>query len=162
MDLIEVINTRRSIRKFEDKKVTDELVQKILAAAMNAPSAGNEQPWQFIVITDRSILEKISKIRPFTLGILVCGDLTLEKYQGLWMIDCSAATENILLAVHSLGLGAVWTGIYPMQDRIEKYRKLLNIPVNVIPLAFIPIGYPAQKPPLQDRFKKDRIHYNKW
>lgn len=169
MDPLETINTRRSIRKFEDKKVPDDLVKKILAAAMNAPSAGNEQPWHFIVITNKSILEKISKIHPYVtyvkdapLGILVCGDLNLEKYKGLWMIDCSAATENILLAAHSLDLGAVWTGIYPMQNRIEKYRELLYIPDNVTPLAFVPIGYPAQKPRLQDRFKQDRVHYNKW
>ncbi len=169
MDLLETINTRRSIRKFEERKVPDNLVQKILTAAMNAPSAGNEQPWHFIVITNKSILEKISRIHPYAtyakdapLGILVCGDLNLEKYKGLWMIDCSAATENILLAAHSLDLGAVWTGIYPMQDRIEKYRKLLNIPDEVTPLAFVPIGYPAQKPRFQDRFKQDRIHYNRW
>jgi len=169
MDALEAISTRRSVRKFLKKKVPENLVSKIIAAGMNAPSAGNQQPWQFIVVNEKTILNEIAEVNPYagcakdaSFGILVCGDLRLEKYQGFWMLDCSAATENILLAVHSLGLGAVWTGVYPKQERIDRYKKLLDIPENIVPIAFIPIGYPAEEPNRESRFQKTRIHYNKW
>ncbi|MHA1481661.1 MAG: nitroreductase family protein [Candidatus Thorarchaeota archaeon] len=169
LNALEVINTRRSVRKFLNKKVPKDLVSKIIAAGMNAPSAGNQQPWQFIIVDERSVLEEIAKVNPYaacakdaSVGILVCGDLQLEKYKGYWPLDCSAATENILLAAHSLGLGTVWTGVYPKQERIDRYKRLLNIPENIVPIAFIPVGYPAEEPNKENRFKKDRIHYNKW
>jgi len=169
MDAIECILTRRSIRKYENRNVPDELIRKILVAGMSAPSAGNEQPWQFVVITEKKILNEIPRVSPYAAGakdasaaILVCGDLSLEQFQGLWVVDCSAATQNMLLAVHALGLGAVWTGVYPMQDRVDGFRELLHLPDNIIPLSLIPIGYPAQKMPQQNRYKKERVHYNKW
>lgn len=169
METLEAIQTRRSVRKYKKQKVSEDLIKKILSAGMSAPSAGNEQPWHFIVIRERSVLDEIPKFSPWSsmvkeadFGILVCGDVSLEKYEGFWVQDCSAATENILLAVHALGLGAVWTGVYPMNDRVNGFRKLLNLPENVIPLAFIPIGYPLHEPSEEDRFMEDRIHYNKW
>ena len=170
MGTLDFITLRRSIRKYSNKKVSAELVQKILEAGMSAPSAENQQPWQFIVINKKNLLTKIAYINtPYasfakeaSVGILVCGDLKLEKHKGYWIMDCCASTENILLAANSLGLGAVWTSIYPAEYRVERYRKLLNLPAHIIPLAFIPIGYPAEEPEKKDNYKKDRIHYNSW
>jgi nitroreductase len=169
MDTLEAIHTRRSIRRYTNQNVEDEAIQKILAAGMSAPSAGNQQPWQFIVITDKTILEEIPHISPYAGmakdapgAILVCGDLNLESIKGFWVQDCAAATQNMLLAAHALGLGAVWTGIYPMQDCVDGFKKLLHIPENVIPFALIPIGYPAQESRGENRFKEERIHYNTW
>ena len=169
MDALEALNTRRSIRKFKQGKISKDTINKILETGMSAPSAINEQPWHFVVIDKQELIDKILKFHPHasmakqaTIAILVCGDLKLEKAKGFWVQDCSAATQNILLAVHALGLGAVWIGVYPRQKRINGFRKLLNLPENIIPFAFIPIGHPAEKPFKAERFEKQRIHYNKW
>jgi nitroreductase len=169
MNTIEAIRTRRSIRKFTDQPVSPEIIKEVLAAAMNAPSAGNEQPWCFVVIDDRGILDQIPSFSPYAamcrespVSILICGDTRLEKYPGFWVQDCSAATQNLLLAAHDKGLGAVWTGAYPLQERVQGFRRLLNLPDQVIPLALIVTGYPAQQVPPQDRFQEDRIHHNGW
>ncbi len=169
MDVIEAIHTRRSIRKFQQKPVPDDLVHDLLAAAMSAPSAGNQQPWHFLVITDPQTLGKVPAINPYAamakgapLGILICGDLELEKYPGYWVQDCSAAVQNLLLAAHGKGLGAVWTGIYPLNDRVEGFKKLCHLPEKVIPLALVVIGYPAQTLSAEDRFRADRVHRNNW
>ena len=142
MDALEAIRTRRSIRKYEDKPVPEELVQSILAAAMSAPSANNTQPWHFVVITDRKLLAEVPKINPYAkmarnapLAILVCGDVTLKQVPGYWVVDCAAAVENLLLAAHALGLGAVWTGVYPRQQRMDGLRRLLAAPVGYVLLA---------------------------
>ena len=136
---------------------------------MAAPSAGNEQPWQFIVITERKILDQIPAIHPNVsmikeapMAILVCGDLSKEKLAGYWSVDCSAATENLLLAVHALGLGAVWCGIYPREERMAGMKKLFGIPDGIVPFALVPIGYPAEEKPPADRYDESRIHHNKW
>ncbi|BCS89267.1 nitroreductase family protein [Pseudodesulfovibrio sediminis] len=167
MEVMEALRTRRSIRKYEDKPVSDELIHEILDAAMMAPSAGNAQPWRFIVVTDRAILDSIADLHPYVsmvkqapLGIIVCADLNEEKYPGYWVQDCSAAMENMLLAIHGLGLGAVWTGIHPIEDRVAAFRAKFKLPDHVIPLGFAPIGWPAQTVKSESRFKQDRIHYN--
>ncbi len=167
METLEAIHTRRSIRKYTDRPVPEELVTEILRAAMSAPSAVNAQPWIFIVVDDRKLLDEIPTFSPYanmcreaSLAILVCGDLTLEKVPGYWVQDCSAATQNLLLAAHDVGLGAVWTGIYPMKDRVEGFRKTFGLPENVIPLALVPVGYPNQKPGPEDRFDKEKISHN--
>ena len=167
MELMEAIRTRRSVRKYEDKPISDEMVREILDAAMMAPSAGNAQPWRFLVINEREKLDAMVELHPYIkmvtqaqLGVVVCADLGLEKFPGYWVQDCSAAMQNMLLAIHSLGLGAVWTGIYPMDDRVAAFKKMFNMPENVIPLGFAPIGWPAQQPKSASRFKEDRIHYN--
>lgn len=167
MDTMEALRTRRSIRKFEDRPVPVEMVREILDAAMMAPSAGNAQPWQFVVVNDRATLDDMADLHPYikmvkqaTLGIIVCGDLSKEKFPGYWVQDCSAAMQNMLLAIHGFGLGAVWTGIYPMEDRVAAFRKMFNMPEQVIPLGFAPIGWPAQNPKSESRFLEERIHYN--
>lgn len=163
------ITTRRSIRKYTSEAVPEETVTEILKAAMCAPSAGNEQPWHFIVITDRAILNEIPKVHPYSsmlkgtsVAILVCGDETLEKHKGYWVQDCAAATENMLLMATELGLGSVWLGVYPLEDRVEGMRKLLGIPSHITPFSLLPLGYPAEQKPPADRYNASRVHSNKW
>jgi nitroreductase len=169
MNTLEAIRTRRSVRKYEERPVPVELVDKLLAAAMNAPSARNQQPWQFVVIDDGRILADVAEINPNAqmarnapLGILVCGDLSLEKSQGYWVVDCAAAVENMLLAAHALGLGAVWTGVFPRQERMEGLRRLLKLPDNVIAHSLVILGYPTEHPSPHDNFRPDRVHHNQW
>ena len=169
METLQAIHTRRSIRRFRVEPVPESIVEEILAAAMMAPSAGNEQPWQFVIITDRRRLDDIVVINPYAsmaaqapLAILVCGDLSLEKYSGFWVQDCSAAMQNLLLATHAKGLGAVWAGIYPVEDRVTKFRSLFALPRHVVPLGLAVIGYPDQHPESRSRFRSDRLHRNSW
>ncbi len=169
MDAIEAILSRRSIRKYTDDPLPDLVVYEILRAAMSAPSAGNEQPWHFVVIRDRETLNRIPEVHPRAqmlkdaqAAVLICGDLGLEKHKGFWVQDCSAATENLLLAASAKGLGAVWLGIYPREDRVEGLRRMLDIPRSVIPFALVPLGHPAEKKPKEDRFNSDRIHLERW
>jgi nitroreductase len=149
--------------------VPEELIRTFLKAAMSAPSAGNEQPWQFIIITERRLLDEIPTFHPYadmlreaSVAILVCGDMKLERYKDSWVQDCAAATENLLLSVHAQGLGAVWVGIYPKDDRVHRMQKLLDLPAHVIPLALVPIGYPGERIPPADRFDGTRVHSNGW
>ena len=169
MEVFKAIYQRRSIRKYTDQPVSQELVQELLGAAMMAPSAGNAQPWQFIVITNRETLTKIKDFNPYAgmaaqapLAILICGDLDLEKFPGYWIQDCAAATQNLLLAAYARNLGAVWTGIYPMEDRIAHFHRYFGLPDRVIPMALVVIGWPAQKIKSEDRYKADRVHREKW
>ena len=169
MDVFEAMETRRSIRKYTDEAVSDKAVERMLSAAMMAPSAGNAQPWQFVVVRDRSRLEKVKDYNPYAamadkapVGILVCGDLRLEKYEGFWVQDCSAAVQNLLLAAHAMGLGAVWTGVYPMESRVKGFRGLFDLPDPVIPLALVVIGHPDQQLPSKSRFKPERVHRDGW
>jgi nitroreductase len=167
--MLETILTRRSIRKFKNIPVAEKDIEEILECAMAAPSAGNSQCWEFIVINNRKILDEIPKIHPYAqmllqspVAVLVCADITKEKYQGRWMLDCSAATENILLAVHEKGLGSVWVGIYPDDARINGIVGLLDLPENIKPVSLIPIGYPDEIKFPSNRFDKNKIHYNKF
>ena len=169
MDAIEAILGRRSIRKYGQGDVSEEVVRQLLEAAMSAPSAGNEQPWQFVVLRERRILDAIPEIHPYSrmltqapLGILICGDLSLEVYKDFWVQDCSAATQNMLLAAHSLGLGAVWLGIYPMEERVTGIRKMLSLPDHVVPLAIVSVGWPSEEKPPASRYKSESVHYNGW
>ena len=169
MDTYETIMTRRSVRKFTSGEVGDDLVEKLLRAAMQAPSANNGQPWHFIVIRNRAILDEIPSFHPFAqmvkqapLAILVCADTRDARSPDYWVLDCSAATENLLLAAHALDLGAVWLGIHPRQERMEKIIPLVKLPEGVKPLALVAIGIPAEHHPFADRFKPERIHHDTW
>ena len=169
MDVLEAIHSRRSIRKYTDETVAPETIKELLSAAMSAPSAVNAQPWAFIVIDDRELLDEIPQYSPYAamtheapLAILVCGNTSLEKAPGFWVQDCSAAIQNLLLAAHALGLGAVWTGIYPMEDRVEGFRKAFELPEHVIPLGLVPLGYPAQKAGPQDRYMEEKVYHNSY
>ena len=169
MDAIEAILGRRSIRIYADAEVQEDTVEELLKAAMAAPSAGNQQPWHFVVVDDRELLRKVTDVHPYAqmaakapLGILVCGDPSLEKHEGYWVQDCAAATENLLLAAYALGLGAVWTGVHPRVERAEGFRKLFGIPRDIIPFAFVVIGYPAENKLPSERYAPDRVSRNGW
>jgi len=166
---VDTIRNRRSIRKYTAQPVPQELVTRLLEAAMSAPSAGNEQPWEFIVITDREVLQAITKVHPYSqmlkeapLAVLVCGNLEREKYPGFWIEDCSAATENILLEAENIGLGGVWLGVYPHDERVKGIAELLGLPSSVVPLSLVALGYPAEKKPPAERFDPSRVHTNRW
>lgn len=169
MDALTAIRTRRSVRSYTNETVSDIDIREILGAAMSAPSAGNEQTWEFVIIRDKETLKKIGKINKYAryartapLSILVCGNLNYDKYGGYWIEDVSAATQNMLLAAHALKLGAVWTGIYPQEDRIRGFRELAGLPEHIVPMALVVIGHPAKQPRPVDRYKKERIHNEKW
>jgi len=169
MDILEAIHSRRSIRKYTDQPVSEEQIRILLAAAMAAPSAGNQQPWQFVVVRDKTTLAEVARLHPYVsmapkaaVGILVCGDTRAEKYAGYWVIDCSAAVQNLLLAAHGLGLGAVWTGIHPMQERVESFARLFGTPAGVIAHSFIPIGHPAEEKTREDRYRPERVHQERF
>ncbi len=134
---------------------------------MAAPSAGNEQPWHFIVIDDRDLMASIQKVHPFSrmldeapLAIMVCGDTSMERHLGFWVQDCAAATENLLLAAHSMGLGAVWIGVHPHEDREMAIRRLFCLPDGIIPLSIVALGHPAESKEPSNRFMAERMHYN--
>jgi len=170
MDAVEAILTRRSIRKYTDENIPEGLVTELLEAAMAAPSAGNQQPWQFVTIDDRRVLDAIPEFHPYSqmlteapLAILVCIDEEIEKMaKGYAVQDCAAATENILLAAHGKGLGAVWLGVHPVAERVEAVRKLLGLPDHVMPFALISIGHPAEEKPPAERYDASRVHHNGW
>jgi len=169
MDAYETILTRRSIRDYTEQPVTETLITDLLKAAMAAPSAGNRQPWHFVVITDRGTLDALTGILPngqmlkkAPLAIVVCGNRQQQLYEDYWVQDCSAATENILLAAHDRGLGAVWLGVYPRPERVQGVSELLGLPEPVKPLCVIAIGYPAEQKPPSDRYDAARVHRNRW
>ncbi|MCE5312969.1 MAG: nitroreductase family protein [Nitrospiraceae bacterium] len=169
MDAITAMLTRRSIRKYTAEPVPDEVLNDLLQCAMHAPSAGNQQPWHFVIIRDRKILDAVPGFHPHAamlknapVAVLICADTALETHKGYWMVDCSAATQNFLLATHAKGLGAVWLGIYPREERMAEIKSLLDLPTNVMPLSLVALGYPAEAKLAADRFNSSRLHYDKW
>lgn len=169
---LETIFNRTSIRSYSDQKVEKDQIMTLLKAGMSAPSAVNKQPWAFMVIDNKELMEKIGDefknagmIKKASCAIIVCGDLKLALdgvAQEFWVQDCSAATQNILLAAHSMGLGAVWCGVYPNPERVEALKNLLSLPDNIVPLNIIPIGVREKEQEPKDKWKEDRIHWNKW
>lgn len=169
MEALEAIITRRSIRQYTSEKVTDEQISTLLKCAMLAPSAVNKQPWHFIVFRDKSLIQKIVDVHPnasmlleASAGILVCWDDNLQHDKGYGPVDCSAATENILLAAHSMGIGSVWVGIYPREPRMDAMKKIFKLPAHIHGFSVVSLGYPAGKRQQPDRFNRDRIHYEQW
>ena len=168
MPIPEIIN-RRSVRSYKSDAVTEEQIEQVLRAAMAAPSAGNQQPWEFIVVTDRTLLTKINEVHPHSkmlleapMAIVVCGNLSREKHVDYWIQDCSAAVQNMLLEATHQGLGSVWLGVYPRQDRVAGVKKLFNLPEPVIPFAVVALGYAKEPPAPVDRFNPEYIHRNEW
>lgn len=169
MELREVLLKRRSVRKFTEEQVSDEMISELLHAAMSGPSACNKRPWEFYVVTNEDKLQELRKASMFTkisskLAIIVCGNLANAlpmKMAEYWVQDCSAATENILLRVTDLELGAVWCGIYPQKRAQEKVKKILEMPEEHIPLNIIFIGHPAENPEARDQYDEKKIHYIK-
>jgi len=169
VDLFEAIYGRRSIRRYTDQPVSGEVIEELLKAAMAAPSANNGQPWHFVVIDERAVLDAVPEwhewaqmLKQAPLAIAVCGDTRGNEPAVYWVQDCSAATQNLLLAAHARGLGAVWLGIHPEPDTVRKTRELLSLPAGVIPLAIVALGHPAEPKRPNDRFDAGRVHRNRW
>ena len=168
MEAMQAILTRRSIRRYTQAQVSDEAVKELLKAAMSAPTAAG-QVWHFVIIRDHTVLDAVQTVHPHakmlegaSVAIAVCADSTQETLKGRWPLDCAAATENILIAANAMGLGACWVGIYPVEERIQKLRELLGMPDNIVTLSMVSIGHPDETKAPSDRFRLDRVHYEKW
>ncbi len=171
-EAIENIMTRVSVRSFTGEKISEAQIDTLLRAAMAAPSAINRQPWAFIVVTEDSLISQLGEALPCSrcsnhpaCAIIPCGDLSkaIEGEMGaFWINDVSAATENLLLAAHSMGLGAVWTGLHPDMNRARLVQEMLGLPEHIIPLCVVPVGVPAEHPDVKDKYKEENIHFNKW
>ena len=170
--VVKNIQTRVSVRKFTNQAPSPEQIETLLRCAMSAPTAMNKQPWLFCVVYEPELLRQIGEQQPNThidenvqVCFVMCGDLrkTLEgRAQEFWIHDVSAATENLLLAAHSMGLGAVWCAVQPSEEKIEQIREILSMPKYLVPLCVVPVGYPAEQPEVKDKWKTENIHYNAW
>ena len=169
MDVYDAILSRRSIRRYTGEKISESLIEKLLKAAMYAPSAVNRQPWHFFVFRSGETMTAITEVHRNAMmlqqadaAILVCWDENLQHDKGYGPIDCAAATQNILLAAHGLGLGAVWAGVYPRENRMVSVSAIFSLPSHIKPFSIVSLGYPAEKKISPDRFDTSRIHYEKW
>ena len=168
--ILEYIKRRRSIRKYRDEPVPRDLLEQLLQAAMAAPSASNKRPWEFVVVTESSRLAALR--RGLVLGrytapaaIIVCGNMrrTYPKpARDFWIEDCSAASQNILLAASGLGLGAIWIGVYPLRLFMAHVSRVLGLPRHVHPLGVIHVGFPAESKPARTQYEQRRVHWQQW
>jgi len=165
--MIDTIFARRSIREYTDEPVTEEQIRQLLEAAMAAPSANNSQPWHFIVVQDRAQLRRLAQAHPYgrmqaqaALSVAVCADPDLSSH--FWEQDCSAATENLLLAATALGLGSVWLGVYPKEERMTQVRETLGVPEKIRVLCLVAIGHPAEEKPPRTQYNPQRVHRDRW
>jgi len=168
MEALEAIMTRRSIRRYTGEEVSPELERMLLEAAMAAPSAHGRQPWRFIVVRSRETLDRIPEYHQYSrmlkeasLAVVVCGDNKVQTTD-FWAHDCSAATENMLIAANALGLGAVWLGVHPGEELVRNTRELLGISEHVTPLCIVSVGHPAEEKPPGDRYDESKVHREKW
>ncbi|MFC1935831.1 nitroreductase family protein [Chloroflexota bacterium] len=172
-ETIASIMGRRSVRRYRDIPVDRDTIEVLLRAGMAAPSASNRQPWEIIVVTSKETLEELTRVKSGTwmlrqapLCIAVCSNR--ERFypepeaQELWVQDCSAMTENILVAATSLGLGTCWCGVFPRQRNVEEVAKILGLPDGIIPLNLIALGYPNEDPPVKDKWRLERVHWEGW
>ena len=156
---------RASVRSFSDRPVEEEKIERLLRAAMAAPSAGNEQPWEFYVVTGREALERLSRCSPYAgcvkgapAAVVLCFDAARLRFPECALLDMSAAAENLLLAAQAQGLGAVWLGVAPYEERMEAVRRAIDLPKEYFAFAIVPVGYPLRAPKAADRFDAGRIH----
>jgi nitroreductase len=166
-DKLNIIFSRRSIRQYTGEPLSEQEIQSLLKAGMAAPSAHNKQPWRFVLVTDQEKRQALSNVHPYAkmvadaaLAIVVCGDMTVSP--DYWAQDCAAATENILIAAAGLGLGAVWLGCYPQQERIKAIRSILNIPEHIGVQCMISVGRPAKVKSARTQFEPSYVHKEIW
>jgi len=164
---LQTILNRKSIRQYTNQEISADEIKNLLKAGMAAPSSRDRRPWHLIVISDKSVLENLGAqlknaaiLKDANKAIVVCGDDELSD--NCWFLDCAAVTQNILLAAESMGIGAVWTAVYPYEDRTEIVNKQLGLPTNIHALSIIPLGYPAGQHASKDKFDTTRVHYNKF
>lgn len=174
-DTLNTIKHRTSIRNYKDDKIPQAALEEIVKAGMAAPSAMNIQPWEFIIVTDKAVLEELAQVQPYVkmakqaaAAIIVCGNMQnygnggLAAFKDYWVQDTSAASQNILLAADSMGIGSVWTGLFPSLNACAKVRKVLAIPEDVIPLNIIVLGYPLQETAPKNKWSDKKLHWNKY
>ncbi|MCD8171910.1 MAG: nitroreductase family protein [Alistipes sp.] len=162
--VLDVIFERKSVRSYADRAVEQEKVDILVRAAMSAPSGMDRRPWEIVVVDDRETLDLLAEtgakmVTEAPLAIVICGDTDKSSY---WYLDCSAATQNLLLAAEAQGLGAVWTAAYPYEDRMGHVINALGLPANVLPLAVVPVGYPSGDNTPKDKYDPSKVHTNKW
>jgi len=169
MEVLEAIFTRRSIRKFTGRKISEEDLKTVIKAGFCAPSAHNKQPWHFIIVREKDVLENISKVHPYAkmlpqagCGIIVCGDKNKEGMTGFLIADCSAVIQNMLLAAHGLGLGAVWCGLYPVPQLTKSIATFINLPSEIVPVGMVVIGHKAEEKEGINRYDDSKVHIEQW
>lgn len=168
METIKAIMTRRSIRTWTSEPVTANQRKIIFEAAMNAPSAADARPWHFVAMDDPAVIRQFTDLggtemlAESTFMILVCGDASREIYPGFWPQDCSCAAQNMQLAAHDIGIGCVWIAIYPIEERVETCRAILDIPDAITPFALLAMGTPNEDLSPEYRYEEGRLHLNKW
>lgn len=171
--VLENIFARKSVRSYTDQPVSREQLDTLVRTAMAAPSGRDMRPWKFVVVDDAAVMDSLSRQLPYAkmlqeaaAAIVVCGDMSIVDKSGNpsvnWQFDCSAATQNLLLAAEAMGLGAVWTGVHPYEDRLAAVKRALILPEHIIPLNVIPIGYPKGEALPKDKYAAENIHYNGW
>ena len=170
-NLTKLILKRKSVRRFAECSVSDAQLTTLLKAAMAAPSAKNAQPWHFVVVEEAEMLQYLSERLPYAkmlssaaLAIVVCGDTQVHTGESAqnWLLDCAAATQNLLLVAESMDFGAVWTGCYPYKERVDIVRAALELPDHIVPLNVVPIGGPIGNERPLDKWKPERVHKEKW
>lgn len=171
--VLQNILNRKSVRSFADRPVSREQIDTLLHAAMAAPTGRDMRPWKFVVVEGRAEMDSLAQRLPYAkmlteaaAAIIVCGDMSVTDSHGKpstnWTFDCSAATENLLLMAEAMGLGAVWTGVHPYEERLGAVKSALGLPEHIVPLNVIPIGYPKGEPHPKDKYDASNIHYNRW
>lgn len=171
--VLQNIFARKSVRAYTDEPVSRAQLDTLVRAAMAAPTGRDMRPWKFIIMDDKAAMKSLAEKLPYAkmlatapAAILVCGDLSVVDQEGKpstnWTFDCSAATENLLLAAEAMGLGAVWTGAYPYEERLSAIKAALDLPEHIVPLNVIPIGHPQGNPQPKDKYDKANVHYNGW
>jgi nitroreductase len=168
METIKALMSRRSVRTWTNEPVTEEERKIIMEAAMNAPSAADARPWHFVTMDDPAIINQFTELggtemlSESTFMVLVCGDQSKEIYPGFWPQDCSCAAQNMQLAAHDIGIGCVWIAIYPLEERVEKCRTVLDVPEAITPFALLAMGVPNEVLPPEYRYDEERLHTNRW
>ncbi len=167
MEILDIIFSRRSIRNYQERMVERDVLEKLLRAAMAAPTAANARPWEFVVVDDPEYLSQLKAVLPFgqynpPAAIVVIGNPDIANNSAgkmYWVQDCSAAIENILIAATGMELGTVWIGVYPLESRVKSVRKVLNIPENATPLGVVYVGYPAEKKEARTQYDAHRVYW---
>lgn len=173
MEPLEAILERRSARNFTEQHISEEDLRKILSAGMSGPTAVNARDWSFLVVRDKSTLNKMADgnggpaepLRKADLGILICGDMerAFERAPDFWIIDAAIAAENMILAAHGLGIGSVWLGTWPVMDKVQRQAELFQLPKHIVPHSIVAFGYPAGPyPEKKPDYEDDRVHFEKW
>ncbi|MDD3114970.1 MAG: nitroreductase family protein [Anaerovibrio sp.] len=173
MDTLKALATRKSVRSFTDEGICFEDIKRILTAGMSGPSCVNMRMWSFVVVRNKELLGKLAvangiyaaPLRGAALGILVCGDLEriIPEEPDFWVVDASIAAQNMVLAAHDLGIGSVWLGCWPAEDRVQEVKELLKLPETIVPHTILALGYP-EKPNMTERdlYESDRVHFDEW